>query len=225
MAFGRRQRASILIRPDPVLSILSPRSSQTTQSESHETTNSLKRHDWTNSNLWKGAARYPRVARDVTTNAPGERARVDERITKAQKHIFAPSCFAPVFLGAHIWFCLLYKCFPSLSLLPTTGSIKSNQTTALSAFNEFLAIINFNHYICTSTHPFLALNLHQLWNVSTARKGKELMQQLTKSTWCCRRCLGGNPADVSSFGQMIAEYQQMIKRNWINWQMPKSLKT
>ena len=51
MALGRQQRASILIRPDPVLSILSPRSSQTTQSESHETTNSLKRHDWTHSNL------------------------------------------------------------------------------------------------------------------------------------------------------------------------------
>ena len=46
MALGRQRRASILIRPDPVLSILSPRSSQTTQSESHV---SLKRHDWTKS--------------------------------------------------------------------------------------------------------------------------------------------------------------------------------
>ena len=99
-ALGRRQPASILIRPGLAHSILSHRSSQTIQSESL-----LAWLFCTNSYTFQGAARSPKVARDATTSAPGGTERWDGTIIERTQLL--------------LLFLLFWNCFPSLSSLPS----------------------------------------------------------------------------------------------------------
>ena len=77
-ALGRRRPASILIQPGLAPSILSRRSSQTIHSESLLDPAQCFP-------LFEGVARSRKVARDATTNVPGERGRLDGTITELTK--------------------------------------------------------------------------------------------------------------------------------------------